>query len=32
MKWKASMAIRRKQINKHVGITKTMKYGAGRLY
>jgi len=26
------MVIQRKQINKHVGITKTMKYGAGRLY
>jgi len=25
------MVIQRKQINKHVGITKTMKYGAGRL-
>jgi len=31
MKWKASMVIQRKQINKHVGVTKTMKYGAGRL-
>jgi len=26
------MVIQRKQINKHVGITKTMKYGTGRLY
>jgi len=26
------MVVQRKQINKPVGVTKTMKYGAGRLY